>query len=226
MGSKDVIVVAGATHREGFLDEYESQLAKADIPFHLEQLDPLPAGANSITMQRRIDYWRKMAQQFREYGAIYITDAYDVLTFASREELIDKAPSDHVMCSAERNSYPEPELADLIEGDTPWKFANNGMICAPPEVLSRWCDEAENTTDLDILDQGWFNRRLAEKSPLVTLDTITNLFYVVSATLEDGALQVKNGRPYNAMCGTFPSYLHFSGQCPADGVRKMLEDAR
>ncbi len=93
MEDRSVIVVAGATHREGFIDEYEAQLAKEDIPFHLEPLEPLPLGANSITMRKRISYFRRIAERFIDYKALYITDAWDVLCFATKHELIDKAPA-------------------------------------------------------------------------------------------------------------------------------------
>lgn len=223
----DVIVVAGATHREGFIDEYEASLAAANIPFHLEPLEHLPLGANSITMRKRIDYFRRMAQKFVSYQTIYITDAWDVMFFGTKQELIEKAP-DHFIVSAERNCYPEAHLAEVITGNTPWKYANNGMIAASPLWLLAWADMADRTADLEILDQAWFNRRTAEDpfSGLSPLDTKTNLFYVVSAWLEDGALQVKDGRPWNSTCNTFPNFLHFSGKCPSDGVRKMLEDAK
>lgn len=224
MDNKDVIVVAGATHREGFIDEYETQLAQADIPFYLEQLEPLPGGANSITMRKRLVYWRKMAEMFIDYKVIIITDAWDVLFFGTRKELIEKSPV-RLLCSAERNCYPEPHLTTMIHGDTPWKYANNGCIAAAPDYLVTWCHFAEEMGDLDILDQAWFNRRLAEEHrSVVTLDETTSLFYVVSATQEDGALQCKDGRPYNSTCDTHPSFLHFSGKCPSDGVRKMLEE--
>lgn len=223
---KDVIVVAGATHREGFIDEYEAQLAAADIPFHLEQLDPLPDGANSINMQRRIEFFRKIAHQFIDYKVVYITDAWDVLCFATRQELIDKAPDTFLLCSAERNCYPEANLAGVIQGRTPWKYANNGCVAANPRYLIEWCDLAAQTPDMGILDQAWFNRRRAEHSPLVALDVATNVFYVVSSTLEDGSLQIHDGRPYNMLCGTYPSFLHFSGKCPDDGFRKMMAEAK
>lgn len=221
----DVIVVAGATHREGFVDQYEKSLIDAGIDFYLHQLEPLSLGANSITMRRRIGYFREMAQKFLDYEAIYITDAWDVMFFGTKRELLEKAPKTF-LCSAERNCYPEASLASVIQGDTPWKYANNGMIAASPAYLANWCYAAEELGDLDILDQGWFNRRRAENSFLTPLDTTTDLFYVVSAWLEDGALQIKNGRPWNITCDTYPNFLHFSGKCLADGVRKMLEDAK
>jgi hypothetical protein len=221
--TKDVIVVAGCTHREGFLDEYEKSLNAAGIDFYLQQLEPLSLGANSITMQKRVNYFRGMAEKFYDYEAIFITDAWDVLFFGTKQELIDKAPRTF-LCSAERNCYPESSLAESIHGFTPWRYANNGMVAANPHYLLNWCSAVEQTPDLHMLDQGWFNRRRAEDSPLTPLDTTTTLFYVVSAWLEDGSLQVKGGRPWNSRCHTYPNFLHFSGKCPSDGVRKMLEE--
>ncbi len=226
MHNNSVVVIAGITHREGFIDEYEAYLAKEGIEFHLEPLPPLPGGANSINARMRINHFRRMAEKFIDYKALYLTDAWDVLCFASKDELIAKAPETFI-CSAERNCYPEANLATVITGDTPWKYANNGCCAGNPSYLLEWCEKALKTDDLDsILDQAWFNRRLAEGSDLVPLDSTTNIFYVVSAWLEDGALQVKDGRPWNAFCNTKPAFLHFSGKCPDDWVRKMLQEER
>ena len=119
----DVIVVMGATHREGFMDEYEQSLSAADIPFHVEPLPALSHGANSISMSMRINYFRKMAEKFWNYQALFITDAWDVMFFGTREELIAKAPIGGFLCSAERNCYPEAHLAQSIAGTTPWRYA-------------------------------------------------------------------------------------------------------
>lgn len=221
MSDKSIIVVAYATHRAGMLDEYEAQLAAADIPFHLEQASPMPQGANSITMRRRIDYMRAMCEKFIDYERIVMTDAFDVLFFGTKQELIDKFPKTFI-CSAERNCYPEPHLAGIIEGSTAWRYANNGMIAATPTFLYGWCDAAEKIGDLDILDQAWFNRRRAYRDGIYALDVTTELFYVVSSTQEDGALQMRDGRPWNSKTGAFPAWFHFSGKCPDDRFRAML----
>jgi len=226
-----VIVIAGCTHRAGLVDEYERSLRDKDIEFHLEHVDPMPEGANSITMHRRINYWRKMAEQFKDYETIFITDAWDVLFFGTKQELLDKSPKT-LLISAERCCYPNYQLADSIQGDTPWRYANNGMIVSSPEYLLEWIKKAEEISDLNILDQAWFNHRLSEGRGNIVLDTTTNLFYVVSATLEDGALRAKNGRPWNSKCDTFPNFLHFSGKEGAgnvwnirmDEVRQMLQE--
>ena len=225
MGS-DVIVVAGATHRDGFLDEYEAQLAKADIPFHLEKLDPLPYGANSITMRRRIDYMRTVAGKFSDYHRIVMTDAWDVLFYGTKEEILEKVPKKGILVSTERNCYPEPDLAPRFHSASPWRFINNGMLCGAPNEILQWCDEAEREGDLAILDQAWFNRARANNLPWFGADEYTMLFYVVSETLEDGALQAYRGRLWNTRYNTAPNFIHFSGHCPSDGVRKMLEEAQ
>lgn len=217
--SNEVIVVAACTHRAKLLDEYERQLANAGVPFHLEHVE-LPHGAYSITMQWKIDFCRKMALQFREYKTIYVTDAWDVLFFGTRQDLIDKAPHSLIV-AAERNCYPEAHRASAIHGLTPWKYANS-QIAASVDFLIDWLDRAEATPDTEIAEQAWFNRRLAEGSDLVRLDDTTNLFYVVNNDLEDGSLRAKNHRPWNVSCDTYPNFLHFSGGCSTDLVRRML----
>lgn len=218
---KEVIVVAQITHREGMIDEYEQQLNDAGIPFYWHQIAPLPAGANSITMRRRIEYIKAMATRFLDYEYIVMTDAWDVLFYGTKDELLSKLP-ENMIVSAERNCYPESHLAPQFTSESPWRYANNGMLSATPRMLLSWCKLAEQTPDLDYLDQCWFNRRAAEGSSLVWLDETTSIFYVVSAWLEDGSLKLKNGRPWNSKYDTFPSFFHFSGKCPDSGFRRLL----
>lgn len=223
MENKSIIVVAGATHREGFLDEYESQLASADIPFHLEPLPTLASGANSITMRRRIDYMRAMCEKFIDYKRIVMTDAWDVLLMAPKEELINKVPIDGMVVSGERNCYPEPHLHSKFYSSSAWRFVNNGCLAGNPEYILEWIEKASETDDLEILDQAWFNRRRAESWTPLWIDETTELFYVVSATQEDGALQMKRYRPCNTRYDTTPCFFHFSGRCPDDRFRAMLK---
>lgn len=218
----DLIVVAGATHRSGMLDEYEAQLAAAGIDFHLWPLDPLPAGANSINMARRIAYIRAVAERFSDQSKIVMTDAWDVMFFGTREEVIEKVPENGVFVSTERNCYPEPHLASKFTAASAWRFMNNGMLCGSPKNLLAFAELASTEGDLSILDQAWFNRNRVSGHPFFGADEYTMLFYVVSATQEDGALQMKNGRPWNTRYDTFPCFLHFSGQCPTDRFRAML----
>ena len=218
----EVIVVAQITHREGMIDEYERQLTEAGIPFYWHQIAPLPNGANSITAAKRIAYIREMADRFREYQHIVMTDAWDVLFFGTKEELVSKLP-ENMIVSAERNCYPEAHLTKEFTSESPWRFANNGMLAGAPDKLLRWCDLAERnySGDAQILDQAWFNRRCLD-SHLVWLDETTSIFYVVSAWLEDGSLKLRGTRPYNTKYDTFPSLFHFSGKCDTTAFRQLL----
>lgn len=216
----DLIVVAGCTHREGFVNEYEQQLALAGIDFHLEPLASLSGGANSITMRWRIDFLRKMAHKFSDYKKIIATDAWDVLFYGEKEEVMNKIP-DTLMLSAERNCYPEPGYAPHFTSSSPWKYANS-MIASSPAYLIDWLEWAQQMPDIDILDQAWFNRRAAENQTTISLDETTDLFYVVSSTQEDGSLQIKHGLPWNRRYNTYPNFFHFSGHCPVDGFRNLL----
>lgn len=218
----DLIVVAGCTHREGFINEYEQQLALAGIELHLEPLSDLPAGANSISMRRRIDYIRGMATKFQSYKRLIMTDAWDVLFVGDKEEVMSRVPPTMIV-SGERNCYPEPDLRHKFISTSPWKYANNGMIAGYPEYILHWLEWAEQMPNLEILDQAWFNRRIAEDQAAISLDEATELFYVVSATQEDGSLQMKGGRPWNSRFNTYPNFFHFSGKCPDDRFRAMMK---
>jgi hypothetical protein len=209
---KDVIVIAGFTHRAGLLDTYEQQLINAGIEHCFETVSQ---ATSSFRMNMRISYWRNLAQRFSDYRTIIVTDAWDVLFFGSKQELLDKIEP-NVFISAERNCFPGPEfgeeeLKDRISGSTPWKYANPGMLVANPMSLLDWLDKAEKTSNLGSWDQAWCNHRLADGSGFVVIDETTNLLYVVSSHLEDGVLQIKNGRLWNSKCDTYPNFFHFAG---------------
>jgi hypothetical protein len=218
----DLIVVAGATHREGFINEYEQQLAFAGIEFYLAPLEKLPLGANSITMRRRVSYIREICQKFSDRKFIVMTDAWDVLFYGTKGELISKIPATMIV-SGERNCYPEPELSSRFNSTSPWRFANNGMIAGSPAYILDWLEWAEQMPDIDLLDQAWFNRRLVDDPNCIAIDETTALFYVMSATQEDGALRMKDGRPWNSRYDTSPCFFHFSGKCPDDRFRALMK---
>lgn len=217
---KDVIVVAGATHYEHLMSEYEQTLRDAEVPFHFETVEPMADGPNSMTMRRKISFVRAMAEQFSEYDRVVISDAFDVLFVGRREELALKLP-DYVVVSAERNCYPEPHLSPRFSSPGPWRYVNAGLMSGSPDRLISWCDRIAAMTEIDILDQAWLNRRASEHSDLFVLDEITAAFYTVS-THEDGKLKFRDGRPWNSMFDTEPNFFHFSGRCSPESFRNSL----
>jgi hypothetical protein len=225
----DVIVIASFTGRLGLLDAYQQQLSTAQVDFHFEQID---RATSSFDMASRLDYWRRIARKFLDYKTVIITDAWDVMFVGTKERLLINLASTaplNVLISAERNCFPGPEfgyddLTNAIINPSPWRYANPGMVAANPAKLLEWIEKAEQTKDLNISDQAWCNRRLADGTVLVPLDRFTNVFYVISyndGRLEDGSLQNSGGYLSNRVYDTYPSFFHFAGHGPGEALRVL-----
>lgn len=221
---KDVIVVAHCTGKLGLVDVYEHQLKAAGIDtcFEIRQGKATP----SWNMRERLADWRATAERFKDYQMIIVTDAWDVMFFGTKDELMSKLA--RFVISSERNCAPEDHYAGQIVSDKPCKFANCGMMAGSPAEILVWIEKAEKLGDLDFLlstpgaDQAWFNRRLIDHPEVVILDDTTNLFYVVSwadGHLEDSSLKLKDGRLWNSTFDTYPNFFHFAGHGPNEPLR-------
>jgi len=209
-----VIVCMGITHWARLLDSYIKQLHDADVMFHVEPVDPMPHGPNSMTMRRKIGFVRTMANRFHDYDRIIISDAFDVQFVGPLPEELPE-----LLISAEANCYPEPDLAPKFPCPGPWKYVNAGLMIGSPRFLASWCDQCEVVGELDILDQQWLNRRHTETF-LVPLDWKTELFYTVTRS-ENQTLELRD-RPFNNIHRTTPSFFHFSGGTPDEPFQAML----
>jgi hypothetical protein len=222
---KDVIVCSAYTHRQHMIDEYEDQLAAAGIDFHLEPIT-LENGIVSITARWKFEYMRRMCERFDMYERIVFTDAWDVLFFGTKVDLMTKIPV-YPIVSAERNCWPEEDLAESIQfpTPTPWRYVNAGMIAGHPRALLSFREEALRKPDLDLMEQAWFNRRLVAKDSHFVTDIVTQLFYTVSYDREDGSLKLKDGKLWNSRFDTYPQFFHFAGPCSSVPFRAMLRGA-
>jgi hypothetical protein len=220
----DVIVVSAITERRHMIDEYEDQLAAAGIDFHLETVN-LADGIGSITARWKLAFMRRMCERFAHFSRIVFTDAWDVLFFGTKEELLAKLP-DFPMLGAERNCWPEPGIASNFNSGSPWRFCNAGMLAGCPKQILQWIELALKTPDLDMMEQAWFNRRRANQDLMFRLDVYTSLFYNVSYDREDGALQLRGGRLWNSTFDTFPQFFHFPGPCSSVPFRAMLRTGK
>jgi hypothetical protein len=218
----EIVVCTYCDRAGGMLEEYRDQLHRAGIAVHVETIVPFPDPA-SLPLSFKLHWMRTFATNLRHTRKLVFTDAYDVLFVGNREDAIDRIP-DEVIWGAERNCYPEPHLAELISGDTPWKYVNAGLMAGSPEAILDWVADAERHPQYEPgpLDQCWLNRRRADTPSLVPLDSTTSLFYVMSAWLEGGELQAKDNRPWNSLCDTYPAFIHFSGKCRTDSFRELL----
>lgn len=227
------IVCLGASKPAKLMSRYLNQLTTSSIPYHITTL--ILTSPSDGRMGLCVAYYRQLAQEFSSHSRLIITDAWDVLCYGSYEDiasiLISIPPT--VLFAAERNCYPEPELASVIsahwnstQGSIPWLYANGGMLTASPAELLLWCDLVERhpAYDPDMIGQQWLNRRLTEGSELVSIDSRTNLFYCMYMEDQSPALRNVAGMPHNILTNTFPKFIHFNGSWPWDHFLGMMED--
>jgi hypothetical protein len=193
---------------------YAKQLDEAGIDYYHDIIpyDQIPNMAGGGTLGFKVAVYRRLATTFMHYDRIVISDAFDVTFWGTKAEVLENIPAG-VLCAAERNCYPEREIADLIPGSTPWRFFNGGLIAADPSNLLLWLHLLEGHPEYEpnMLDQAFFNRLLARKSSLVTIDSNTNLFYCMWGEPDGWYLDFDKGHPVNTLLGTCPCFLHTNG---------------
>jgi len=222
---KDLIVIMGASKESGTMQQYCRQLKDADIDFHVEMI-PLdhPNLHGGGSLGGKMVGCRKLVQEFQDYEKIIFSDAFDVLFYGSKEEVMSKIPDTYVLSAAEKNCYPEPNIAKFIPGKTPWRFFNGGLWAGTPENLIKWVDSIEQHTEYksNMIDQQFFNWILAQKdNSFLHIDSNTELFFCLYSGYPE--LYFQQGVPCNAVCNTHPNFIHANGKW---SNAEMLEKRR
>lgn len=211
----------GPNHPEsGTLALYLSQLEDAGIDHQCDLLDSFPISGGSL--QYKIDGLRNRVVRFLNYDKVVFTDGHDMQFFGTKEYVTSKIPDAGVILGAERNCYPEPELARLIHNPLPHKFCNGGWLAGTPESFILWLDAIERHPKYNggMLDQGWFNHRLAENDPLIQIDDHTDLVYCFFGETEyvHDLQFTEDGKPLNTVTQTTPAFLHANGKWPSEHI--------
>lgn len=223
--SDELIVLTASTvgpdHPEsGTLALYLSQLEAAGIDHHCETLTEFPSNGGSLGY--KIAGLRRRVVQNLHYDKLVFTDGHDITFWSNKDYVLSKIPDAGVLLGAERNCYPEPELAKQIHNPLPWKFCNGGWLAGRPESFIAWLDAIEQHPLYDpiMLDQAWFNRRLTERDPLIMIDDSTDCVYCFFGEAGDiHDLQFDDdGNPVNTMTLTRPAFLHANGRWPSDHI--------
>jgi hypothetical protein len=199
----DLLVVMPASCIHGTMTLYLHQLRKAGIDFLI--MPPL----ETANLGGRIGRTKQVAKEFSQYRYLICSDAFDVVFFGSKAEVLGKMPDHGVMQAAEKNCWPEP--LD-IQGSTPWRYVNGGLSTGTPRSFLSWCDAVERHPEYDpnLIDQTFFNRQLLESSPLCVLDSRTDVFFCLHKGYEE--LQFRAGHPVNTLCDTRPNFIHGNGK--------------
>lgn len=226
MDSDLIILTAsslGPDHPEsGTLALYLSQLEAAGIDHACEPLTYFPANGGSLAY--KIEGLRSRVVRYLNYDNLIFTDGHDMQFFGTKEYVLSKIPDAGVLLGAERNCYPEPQLAPVIRlsNSLPLAFCNAGWLAGTPESFLAWLDAIEKhpAYDPNILDQAFFNRLLAAKDPLINIDDSTELcycFFGEDQTVHDLQFD-EQGLPINTLTLTTPAFLHANGKWPSDHI--------
>jgi hypothetical protein len=208
----DLLVITAATSDSGgMLPQYREQLARAGIPFHIEIMAS-PSDASIATMLVNL---RRRAEQFSQYGRLVMTDAFDVVFFGTKEEVIAKIPLDHVLWGAEKNCFSDVHLSGPIlnryPDQGPWFFVNGGLLTGTPQAIIdlTLAVEKEKLYAPFFINQTFLNILRASGSELVEVDYRCELFQCLHLGYPE--LEFEKGKMVNTKWGTRPSFAHANG---------------
>lgn len=222
-----LIVCMGASELRGTMELYLRQLAEAKIDTHVRDNSDMPNRNGGGNLGFRVRAFRELANRFKHYDKMVITDGFDVTFYGDEESLLSKIPETRLLHAAEKNFYPSDEFVQSkITKTTPWCYCNGGMAAGTPESFLRWCDLAERHPFYDpyMLDQKFLNMVRAEAdcdTELISIDTRTDLFFCLHSGYEE--LEFEHGKPVNTLLGTRPSFLHANGKWDASEMFAKYE---
>lgn len=231
MANKDLLVVTPCSKPDLMLAEYSAQLAQAGIDHYVKPLpdvDPSHGWDVSIgltgfaSIGYRLNRLEEILDYAKDYKKLVITDAWDVLFFGDKQATLAAIPDDYVLLAAEIPYWPEEHT-----GNTPWGGVNGGATAGTPASIREWIQKVRGNWDYRSgeVDQFWLNKRVRERADWLHIDRNTTLFYCMSK--DTGALQFKNNRPFNTLCGTTPQFIHFQGRSHNEPIpAAWLEQAR
>lgn len=209
---KDLIVIMPCTSPAGYVNEYLLQLARAQIDVYVDRLESFSNMNGGGTHAFAIEFMRRWASKFRDYKKIVFSDAFDVLFYGTKEDVLRKIPDDHILLAAERNCYPDISLARHFPGRTAWRFVNCGLTAGTPDNILNWLEQIEKHPLYlpNGLNQRMLNWLRRDESPLAPIDDMTELFYCLF--LEKDELVFEDGLPKNSVLGTHPNFIHANGK--------------
>jgi hypothetical protein len=173
---------------------------------------PYAEGGAPGTLASSIASLRDFARRFSDYERLVVTDGWDVMFYGTKEDVLRKIPTDRCLIGAAKEFYPwNQSIHGQITGDTPWRFANGGLVAGTPENICKFADAmaAHPLYRGQMENQGMQNIMLAEKSAALHLDNRTELFFCLFDGYDE--LNFERGLPVNTLCNTHPQFIHANG---------------
>lgn len=227
---KDVIVTMAVSSIRGMLTEYILRLSSAGITVNVDNIEEVRqflGREHQFSISVKLATLRFIAKRFSGYEFIVTSDGWDVNFYGNREELISRIPREGVLWAAEKNCWPNADLAEMVPDNGPWKYVNGGLLAGTPKSIMEMCDriEAHPLYDPNMIDQEFMNLLLSGGSEDFTLDWKTNLFFCLHGGHDE--LEFRWGMPYNKVHKTWPLFVHANGNWPVgELVRKHDESLK
>jgi hypothetical protein len=224
MNHGEIVVSMAASRSAGLMRTYVEKLVNAGVAVNIEPMPKEWANNNLGDLGQRVASQRRTLEHLSGFNKIIIADAWDVLFYGLREELVAKVPDRGVLFSAERVCWPEPELSfGFPDTGNAWRYVNAGLMAGTHRAMSEWleCLVASLPEHGSFVDQRLLNRLRSENSPLAPIDSQTKLFYTM--TQEHGELERRDGRPFNRVSGQYPNFIHFCAKTDPAPFLEMMK---
>ena len=208
---KDLIVSSYATKTARLMPLYIKQLGDAGIDFFLYKLTRDMTWKKLSTVESFINITKGILKECVDYKKIVITDAFDMLFFGTKDELLKKIPDYNILYCADKNLIPSTmDSGSFPIVNTPWRYVNGGALCGTYESILNFLDHVKfNMTDPREIGNTFFNRLLTSQDPGFYIDSDCQVFH--NMFMDNGEVINIDGRPFNKLTGSFPNFFHFAG---------------
>lgn len=216
----DLLVLMGATSERGTMRLYLDQLRAAGIEYHVEDGSDKPNINGGGNLGYRVKKFRDFADRFANYKRLVVSDAFDVTFYGTKEDVMSKIPTTHLIHAGEKNCYPPEACALPIPDVGPWRYLNGGLVAGTPEQFHHWATYTERHPkyDPECLDQYFLNLKFSEDVGCRP-DHETELFFCLYGGYDE--LGFEHGRPVNLVYDTHPNFIHANGGWDASAMFEM-----
>jgi hypothetical protein len=174
------------------------------LPLHVYSGEWKGFGTKLITGQ-------KASRELTQYTHLMLMDAFDVITMASAGDILSRFMEfgHPFVCQAELNCWPNPEKAPRFpKCDTIWKYLNSGLYVVERKYLGDLWNK-HGPISPAVYDQEWVTDVFLNDPGCIQLDTGCKLFQSLHGS--QACVEMKNGKLFNKITGTYPLIAHHHG---------------
>lgn len=211
-------IFAYATHSNHRLDKLRELLEVELLPVSGEWTGDFYQKANSFN---------SVIQELPDDEIVALIDAFDVLPANGctnqklKDALLENFSMEKVVFNAEKNCYPDGDLAIRYpHTNSSWRYLNAGILAGKISVLKHLYSEVLDKIPKS-MDQLQFSIAFLNGAP-IELDNDCKVFQTLYMTSEEEISYSKEGIKNN-VTGTYPLLIHGNGNASMDKVYLQYE---